>query len=151
MNVNDVGANSANVEPYGFENYTRYTLVFTAAAGDTIRVWMYIRASPGYVVIDDASLTVGRGVNTITSGSWTVNPDVFVPPFASFSFSGDQFSANGRFEAGEVAAKSACGGPGGCHQEGDRVGRFLLKPEPRPVRPLRVQLRIGGDHVLPGR
>ena len=114
VNVNGVAANSATVEPYGFGNYTRYTLVFTAAAGDTIRVWMYSPASPGYLVIDDASLTVGRGVNSITSGSWTVNPDVFVPPFAYFSFRGDQFSVSGRFQAGEVAAKTACDGPVGC-------------------------------------
>jgi len=133
VNVNGVTANSASVEPYGFENYTRYTLVFTAAAGAAIRVWMYSPALPGYVVIDDASLTVGRGVNTITSGLWTVNPDVFVPPFASFSFSGDGFSANGRFEGGQVAAKTACGGSGGC-APGQVIGldAFFSNPNPDP-------------------
>lgn len=131
LNVNGVTANSANVEPRGFENYTRYTLGFTAAAGDTIRVWMYSPALPGYVVIDDASLTVGRGVNTITSGSWTVNPDVFVPPFASFSFSGDGFSANGRFEGGKVAAKTACGGSGGC-APGQVISLDALFSNPNP-------------------
>ncbi len=32
------------------------TMTFTANQGDTIRVWMYSPATPGYVVIDDASL-----------------------------------------------------------------------------------------------
>jgi hypothetical protein len=32
-------------------------MTFQASAGDTIRVWMYSPATPGYVVIDDVSLT----------------------------------------------------------------------------------------------
>jgi hypothetical protein len=31
---------------------------FSAAAGDTIHVWMFSPASPGYVVIDDVSLVL---------------------------------------------------------------------------------------------
>jgi len=58
VNVNGATANSASVEPLGFGNYSRYALAFTASAGDIIRVWMYSPAIPGYVVIDDASLTV---------------------------------------------------------------------------------------------
>jgi hypothetical protein len=57
VNVNGANANSASVEPRGFRGYTRYTLTFTASAGDTIRVWMYSPAWPGYVVVDDATLT----------------------------------------------------------------------------------------------
>jgi len=30
----------------------------SARAGDIIRVWMYSPATPGYVVIDDAALTL---------------------------------------------------------------------------------------------
>ena len=55
VNVDGSTANSAQVEPRGFLNYSRYAMTFTAAAGSTIRVWMYSPASPGYVVIDDAT------------------------------------------------------------------------------------------------
>src|SRR5580765_1325766 len=57
-NVNGTGAASSSVAVRGFGNYgTMYSISFNAAAGDTIRVWMYSLASPGYVVIDDVSLT----------------------------------------------------------------------------------------------
>jgi len=32
-------------------------MTFSASPGETIRVWMYSPPSPGYVVIDDATLT----------------------------------------------------------------------------------------------
>jgi hypothetical protein len=35
-------------------------MTFTANAGELIRVWMYPPATPGYVVIDDVSLTMRR-------------------------------------------------------------------------------------------
>jgi hypothetical protein len=57
-NVNGTGAASSSVAVRGFGNYgTMYSIGFNAVAGDTIRVWMYSPASPGYVVIDDVSLT----------------------------------------------------------------------------------------------
>ncbi len=57
-NVNGTPATSAAVEPRGWRNYGEpYVMTFTAQAGDTIRVWMYSPAAPGYVVIDDVSLT----------------------------------------------------------------------------------------------
>ena len=58
VNVNGVTAGSANVDARGFGAYAPYTVPFNAAAGDVIRVWMYSPARPGYVVIDDAGLTV---------------------------------------------------------------------------------------------
>jgi hypothetical protein len=55
-NVNGLLAISSPVTAAPFGEYSRYTMPFTAQAGDTIRVWMYSPALPGYVVIDDASL-----------------------------------------------------------------------------------------------
>jgi probable HAF family extracellular repeat protein len=57
-NVNDETAASAEVAIRGFGNYgDAYVLTFHATQGDTIRVWMYSPAVPGYLVIDDAVLT----------------------------------------------------------------------------------------------
>ena len=57
VNVNGAGAVSLPVAVRGFGNYgIPYNLAFNAIAGDTIRVWMYSPATPGYVVIDDATL-----------------------------------------------------------------------------------------------
>jgi len=59
-NVNGAAAASTPIGVRGFRNYgDMYTVSFNAVAGDRIRVWMYSPASPGYVVIDDASLTTG--------------------------------------------------------------------------------------------
>jgi len=56
-NVNGQTANSAPVDVRGFGTYgAPYVIAFSANAGDTIRVWMYSPATPGYVVIDDVSL-----------------------------------------------------------------------------------------------
>ena len=56
-NVNDALAASSPVEARGFRNYgAPYTMTFDATVGDTIIVWMYSPAIPGYVVIDDVSL-----------------------------------------------------------------------------------------------
>lgn len=56
-NVNGSAAASAEVLPGPFGGYRLYSMTFSANAGDTIRVWMYSPAVPGYVVIDNASLT----------------------------------------------------------------------------------------------
>jgi len=59
VDVNGVAVASADVVPRGFGNYGRlYTLTFSARRDDLVRVWMYSPASPGYVVIDDTSLTM---------------------------------------------------------------------------------------------
>jgi probable HAF family extracellular repeat protein len=56
--VNGAAAALMAVDVRGFRNYgAAYTMTFTASQGDTIRVWMYSPATPGYVVIDDVSLT----------------------------------------------------------------------------------------------
>jgi hypothetical protein len=58
-NVNGRTAVSQPVDVGAFGNYGLvYNLSFHAVAGDSIRVWMYSPASPGYVVIDDVSLTL---------------------------------------------------------------------------------------------
>jgi len=56
--VNDKVAASSSVAVRGFRNYgAMYSISFNAVAGDTIWVWMYSPPTPGYVVIDDVSLT----------------------------------------------------------------------------------------------
>jgi hypothetical protein len=58
VNVNGVTVATSKVIARGFGNYgTPYAMTFSASKGETIRVWMYSPASPGYVVIDDATLT----------------------------------------------------------------------------------------------
>ena len=58
--VNGSLATSSNVAVRGVGNYgAAYTMTFWASAGPTIHVWMYSPATPGSVVIDDVSLTVG--------------------------------------------------------------------------------------------
>jgi hypothetical protein len=58
-NVNGQAAASADVpvRPQGDYGSLPITLHFNATAGSTIRVWMYSPASPGFVDIDDVSLT----------------------------------------------------------------------------------------------
>lgn len=57
VNVNGVNVAASDVIARGFGNYgTPYTMTFSASQADTIRVWMYSPASPGYVVVDDATL-----------------------------------------------------------------------------------------------
>jgi hypothetical protein len=57
-NVNGALAATSNVAVRPFADYgPAYTMTFPANRGDTIEVWMYSPAVPGYVVIDDVSLT----------------------------------------------------------------------------------------------
>jgi hypothetical protein len=58
VDVNGANAVSRSVDVRPFGDYALYTMTFTAQAGDTVHVWMYSPAVPGYVVIDDASLTL---------------------------------------------------------------------------------------------
>jgi phospholipase C len=55
-NVNGTGVASSPVQVRGSYGDS-YAMPFTAQAGDVIRVWMYSPASPGWLVIDDVSLT----------------------------------------------------------------------------------------------
>jgi PKD repeat protein len=57
-NVNGNGVAANSVSASGFGNYIQFVMDFKASAGDTIRVWMYSPATPGFLVIDDVSLTV---------------------------------------------------------------------------------------------
>jgi hypothetical protein len=58
VNVNNAGVQSTPLEVRGAGSYgTPYSLMFTASAGDTIRVWLYSPNVAGSAVIDDASLT----------------------------------------------------------------------------------------------
>ena len=58
VNVNGVTVATSKVIAHGFGNYgAPYAMTFSASQGETIRVWMYSPATPGYVVIDDATLT----------------------------------------------------------------------------------------------
>ncbi len=60
VNVAGNGAASADVpvrDAPGNYGATPITLTFTATAGATIRVWMYAPPAPGYVNIDDVSVT----------------------------------------------------------------------------------------------
>jgi regulation of enolase protein 1 (concanavalin A-like superfamily) len=58
-NVNGRLAISTGVEARGFGQYgSPYTMRFEASANDIIEVWMYSPNTPGYVAIDDVSLTV---------------------------------------------------------------------------------------------
>jgi hypothetical protein len=43
--------------------YQPYVIGFYARAGDAIRVWMYAPPTPGFIAIDDASLTIYQGPN----------------------------------------------------------------------------------------
>jgi regulation of enolase protein 1 (concanavalin A-like superfamily) len=79
-NVNGALAASAGVQVRGFDNYgTPYTMSFAAKAGDSIVVWMYSPATPGYVVIDDVSLVLaGAAIQPpppVQNGSW-VSQDI---------------------------------------------------------------------------
>lgn len=58
FNVDGGSGGARAVAVNGFGLYSAYTQTFTVAKGSTIRVWMYSPATPGYVVIDDASLTL---------------------------------------------------------------------------------------------
>jgi hypothetical protein len=107
-NVNGMTAATAAVGPAPFGEYAPYVMTFTARAGDVVRVWMYSPAVPGYVVIDDVSLTQAEvGSHSITSGTWTIfwAP----PPEGAFSLSGESFSIDGTYASGEVQALSMCG------------------------------------------
>ncbi|MFN8067007.1 MAG: hypothetical protein U0P82_19600 [Vicinamibacterales bacterium] len=131
VNVDGSTANMVQIDPTDFGDYRRYTMTFTAAAGSTIRVWMYSPASPGYVVIDDASLTIGSGVRYVTSGTWTNGIPPVIPPLARFRLSGEGFEVSGRAEWGAVEPLQVCGG--GCAPGSVvRLNSMFANAEPDP-------------------
>jgi len=106
-NVNGVTAASTEVEPAPFGVYALYTLTFTAKVGDVVRVWMYSPPSPGYVVIDDASLVMaGESARVVTGGTWTIQG--IGSPFGSFDLTGSGFSVQGTYEYGVVEPLDFC-------------------------------------------
>jgi hypothetical protein len=56
-NVNGAFAVSNSVAVHSVGAFGSHSMALFAHAGDTIRVWMYSPATPGWVVIDDVSLT----------------------------------------------------------------------------------------------
>jgi hypothetical protein len=108
-NVNGALAATSDVEPRGFGNYGgAYTMAFRATAGDTIRVWMYSPAVPGYVVVDDVGLAIDHTV-TIARGSWTIGPWYPGPPLGRFDLAGENVQVNGSYDGGVVDA-AVCAG-----------------------------------------
>jgi len=105
-NVNGATAASSTVEVRPFADYALYRMVITANAGDVIRVWMYSPATPGYVVIDDVSLTIESASRTIAGGEWTIF--MSGPPVGEFALSGDGFSIEGIYNAGLVVPAQTC-------------------------------------------
>jgi hypothetical protein len=82
-------------------------MTFTANVGDVIRVWMYSPPSPGYVVIDDASLVMaGASARVVTGGTWTIQG--VGEPFGSFDLTGADFGVQGTYEYGEVEPLTLC-------------------------------------------
>jgi hypothetical protein len=97
VNVTTTLASSAGVDVRGFGNYgVPYVMNFTAAAGDTVIVWMYSPATPGYVVIDDVSLVfVGSGQSSSPPGGWTSQDIGNVDVRGATGYSGGTWTISG--------------------------------------------------------
>jgi hypothetical protein len=112
-NVNGSLAAYREVDARGFRNYgLAYSMSFDASAGDTIRVWMYSPAIPGYVVIDDVSLMLDRTL-VVTGGEWTIG---YPGPFGRLTLQGDEFAFEGSYDGGTVNPAGICewSPPGKC-------------------------------------
>ena len=154
VNVNGALAIAADVEPRGFGNYgSSYELRFNAASGDTIRVWMYSPATPGYVVVDDATLMLDQPV-AITDGQWTFSfPGLQgLPDSGRFTFnSGDVVAIIGAYLFGPVEPITMCGdfnngGQARC-VAGDVVGlSSAFRPEIPQTPP--VPIFAGGSAIV---
>jgi hypothetical protein len=103
VNVNGDGVASRDVEASGFGNYQPYTIPFRARAGDVVRVWMYSPEIPGYVVIDDVSLTLDEPI-VVTGGSWEIH--AHGGGFGSFTLTSGEFSATGTYDGGYFQARA---------------------------------------------
>jgi hypothetical protein len=154
VNVNGALAIAADVEPRGFGNYgSSYELRFNAASGDTIRVWMYSPATPGYVVVDDATLMLDQPV-AITDGQWVFSfPGLQgLPDSGRFTFnSGDVVAITGAYLFGPVEPIAMCGdfnngGQARC-VAGDVVGlSSAFRPEIPQTPP--VPIFAGGSAIV---
>ena len=151
VNVNGVLAASIDVEPRGFRNYgSSYELRFNAASGDAIRVWMYSPATPGYVVVDDATLMLDEPVS-ITDGEWVYFGDEQSSNTGRFTFnSGDVVMISGGYLFGPVEPIAACGnflaGNTRC-VAGDVVGLSSAFRPPTPQTPP-VPIFAGGSAIV---
>ena len=67
---------------------------------------MYSPATPGYVVIDDVSLTMESASRAIVAGQWTIF--MSAPPVGEFELSGDGFGIEGTYNAGLVVPAQTC-------------------------------------------
>jgi hypothetical protein len=154
VNVNGALATAADVEPRGFGNYgSSYELRFNAASGDTIRVWMYSPATPGYVVVDDATLMLDQPV-AITNGQWAFSfPGLQgLPDSGRFTFNSDDVVAiMGAYLFGPVEPITMCGdfnngGQSRC-VAGDVVGlSSAFRPEIPQTPP--VPIFAGGSAIV---
>ena len=129
VNVNGILAGFQQVAASGFGQYVRYTVAFNAQSGDVIRVWMYSPATPGYVVIDDAALTLNEAIE-ITEGTWEIGR-LGAPPLARFTLNGDEVRITGSYDGGTVDAQTACSSPHPC-QPGQLVSLRSLFENPFP-------------------
>jgi hypothetical protein len=151
VNVNGAPAIAADVEPRGFGNYgSSYELRFNAASGDTIRVWMYSPATPGYVVVDDATLMLDQPVS-ITDGEWVYFGFEQSSNTGRFTFnSGDVVRIIGGYYYGPVEPIAVCGnflnGQSRC-VAGDVIGlSSAFRPETPQTPP--VPIFAGGSAIV---
>lgn len=95
--VKGAWAASAPVEARGAAGYgTPYVVRFTASAGDTISVWMYSPAKPGWLVMDDVSLVFSSVPNsTYSISTWTTQDVGAVGLSGSATLSGGVWTVAG--------------------------------------------------------
>src|SRR5215467_6853723 len=112
VNLNSQTVIARDVAVRNFGDYAEYTMPFSAHAGDTIRVWMYSPPTPGYVVIDDVSLTLDQPV-VITQGTWTIGPSG-PGQLGRFTLADTDVQIDGSYDGGLVEPLSACSGTPPC-------------------------------------
>jgi len=103
--LNGQTATLQEVTVRNFGDYAEYTMPFSAHVGDAIAVWMYSPPTPGYVVIDDVSLTLDQPI-AITQGTWTIG----LPGSAlgQFRLAGTDVQINGTYDGGFVEPFTDC-------------------------------------------
>ena len=117
-------AASANVEARPFGDYGQaYAMSFSVVRGQTIVVWMYSPAIPGYVVIDDVSL-VALPTFDVIDGVWSTLP---FDSRAQFTLIGDDVQVSGQWDAGVVDGLRGCCAVG----QVVRFNSFYENPRPQ--------------------
>src|SRR5215467_2703063 len=106
VNLNSQTVIARDVAVRNFGDYAEYTLPFSAHAGDTIRVWMYSPPTPGYVVIDDASLMLDQPI-AITQGTWTIGGPGS-GQLGRFTLAGTDVQIQGSYDGGLVEPMTDC-------------------------------------------